>query len=123
MTVAKRREVSGTTIGTDRRYRQTHTIEHFVSLRKSCRHRGLRFGGFSVANETLTPFGSTVIRTKQSSMNCHSSHCSMFIIVPCLNGSQTVWQTDITENHRPGINATFKPSIGLSHFPKEDYFS
>lgn len=82
MTVANRREVSGTTTGTDRCYRQTHTIEHFVSLRKSCRHHGLRFGCFSLANEILTPWQhSDQDKTEQYELSqfilLHVHNCAM----------------------------------------------
>lgn len=37
-------------------------------------------------------------------------------------GGRQAGRQILPKNHRPGVNGTFKPSIGLSHYPKKDYF-
>lgn len=62
---------------TDATDRHTHTTEHFVSYEAKLQASRLRFGGFSLANKSLTSLAVTVIRVKRSSVNCHRSNCAM----------------------------------------------
>lgn len=77
---------------------------------------GSRFGGFSLANEILTSWQhSDQGETEQYEL-------SQFKLRHVETGGRQAGIQTLPKNHRPGVNGTFKAAIGLSHYPKEDYF-
>lgn len=88
-TVANSRDVFGTNTGTDKYCRQTHTAERSVSLRKCCRHHGLRFGGFSLKGVQY--------EAEWNSMNS----LSHFILLHVHNYTMFKWQADSLADRVP----------------------